>query len=185
MERERFKPFRLKEMLTMATSARDDLIAWLRDAHAMEEQAETMLTAQFERLEHYPELKARVGEHIEETKQQASLLKGCLDRLGEGHSVLKDAAGKLTAMAQGMGGVFASDEVVKGSLASYTFEHMEIASYRILITTAEYVGDQETTAVCRRILQEELAMAKWLEENIGAVTLQFLTRDESDAAAKR
>ena len=169
----------------MATSARDNLIAWLRDAHAMEEQAETMLNAQFERLEHYPDLKARIGKHIDETKQQASLLKECLDRLGEGNSAFKDAAGKLTAMAQGMGGMFATDEVVKGSLASYTFEHMEIASYRILIATAEYVGDEETASVCRRILDEELAMAKWLEENIGAVTLQFLTRDESDVAAKR
>ena len=126
-----------------------------------------MLNAQFQRLENDPDLKARVGKHIDETKQQAVLLKGCLDRLGEGNSALKDVAGKLTAMAQGMDGVFASDEVVKGSLASFTFEHMEIASYRILIATAEYVGDEETASVCRRILDEELAMAKWLEENIG------------------
>lgn len=163
----------------MATSARENLIAWLRDAHAMEEQAETMLSAQYERLENYPEVKARIGQHIEETKQHAMLIKGCLDRLGEGHSALKDVAGK------GMGGVFASDEVVKGTLAGYTFEHMEIASYRILLTTAEYVGDQETASVCQRILNEEMAMAQWLEENTGAVTLQFLTRDESDATAKR
>ena len=38
----------------MATSARDNLIAWLRDSHAKEEHAETMLNAQFERLENYP-----------------------------------------------------------------------------------------------------------------------------------
>lgn len=151
----------------------------------MEEQAETILNAQFERLENYPELKACIGKHIEETKQQAASLKGCLDRLGEGNSAFKDAAGKLTAMAQGMGGMFASDEVVKGSLASYTFEHMEIASYRILIATAEYLGDEETATVCRHILDEELAMAKWLEDNVAAVTLQFLTRDEADMTAKR
>ena len=169
----------------MATSARDNLIAWLRDAHAMEEQAETMLRSQHGRLENYPELKARVGQHLEETKQHAVLLKGCLDRLAGGTSTIKDVSGKLTALAQGLGGVFASDEVVKGSLASYTFEHMEIASYRILIATAESLGDAETVAVCRRILDEEVAMAKWLEDNIGAVTLQFLSRDESDMEAKR
>ena len=39
----------------MAT-ARENLLDWLRDAHAMEQQAETMLNAQVERLEHYPEL---------------------------------------------------------------------------------------------------------------------------------
>jgi ferritin-like metal-binding protein YciE len=169
----------------MATNARDNLIAWLRDAHAMEQQAATMLNAQYERLENYPELKARIGQHIEETKQQAMLLQGCLDRLSGGTSTMKDVAGKLTAMAQGLGGMFASDEVVKGSLASYTFEHMEIASYRILIATADYVGDMETVNVCQRILDEEIAMAKWLEDNVGAVTLQFLTRDEGDDPAKR
>lgn len=169
----------------MATSARDNLIAWLRDAHAMEQQAVTMLNAQYERLENYPELKARIGQHLEETKQQASLLEACLDRLAGGSSTMKDIAGKVTAMAQGLGGIFASDEVVKGAMASYTFEHMEIASYRILIAAAEYVGDTETVAVCERILDEELAMAEWLKDNLGALTLQFLTLDESDAEAKR
>ncbi|MBZ9985459.1 MULTISPECIES: DUF892 family protein, partial [unclassified Mesorhizobium] len=38
------------------TQSRDWLIQWLRDAHAMEEQAETMLSGQLSRLESYPEL---------------------------------------------------------------------------------------------------------------------------------
>lgn len=169
----------------MSTSARDNLIAWLRDAHAMEQQAETMLKAQYERIETYAALKERIGLHIKETKQQAVLLQGCLDRLGEGSSTMKDAAGKLTATAQGLTGVFVSDEVVKGSLAGYTFEHMEIASYRILVAAADYIGDRETADVCQRILDEEIAMAKWLEDNIGSVTREFLRRDEGDETAKR
>lgn len=52
----------------MTTAANDHLNDWLRDAHAMEKQAETMLTAQAERLEHYPELRARIVQHIEETR---------------------------------------------------------------------------------------------------------------------
>ncbi|MBB5536369.1 ferritin-like metal-binding protein YciE [Rhizobium giardinii] len=175
-----FSPLPTKGVTAMSTSARDNLIVWLRDAHAMEQQAETMLNAQYERIETYTALKERIGRHIEETKQQAILLQGCLDRLGEGSSTRKDVAGKLTAMAQGLGGLFASDEVVKGSLAGYTFEHMEIASYRILVAAADYVGDRETVSVCQPILDEEIAMAKWLEDNIGSVTQEFLRRDERD-----
>lgn len=52
----------------------DNLLDWLRDAHAMEQQAEKMLTAQSERLEHYPELKARIVQHIDETRGQRELL---------------------------------------------------------------------------------------------------------------
>ena len=36
------------------------LIEWLRDAHAMEAQAESMLSKQASRIQHYPELKARI-----------------------------------------------------------------------------------------------------------------------------
>ena len=41
-------------------NARDRLIQWARDAHAMEARAETMLGMTASRLEHYPELKARI-----------------------------------------------------------------------------------------------------------------------------
>ncbi|MFN7009165.1 MAG: ferritin-like domain-containing protein [Allorhizobium sp.] len=167
------------------TDARTNLISWLRDAHAMEEQAETMLKAQFERIENYPELKARIGQHLEETRGQAEALRACLERMGESSSSLKDAAGKLAAMAQGMGGMFTSDEVVKGSMASYTFEHMEIASYRVLIAAAETVGDIDTADMCRGILEQEIAMADWLADNLPAVTRQFLLRDDTDLTAKR
>jgi ferritin-like metal-binding protein YciE len=128
---------------------------------------------------------ARIGQHIEETKQHAKLIQGCLDRLGNSQSMMKDMAGKLSAMTQGLGGIFAADEVMKGALAGYTFEHMEIASYRILIATAEYIGDTDTVTACKRIFAEELAMAKWLEDNVGSVTQEFLRRDESDLAATR
>lgn len=39
------------------------LMQWLRDAHAAEEQAETMLTGMADRLENYPKLKARIKKH--------------------------------------------------------------------------------------------------------------------------
>ena len=42
----------------MAVS-RDNLTAWLRDAYAMENQAIEILEKQANRLEHYPELRAK------------------------------------------------------------------------------------------------------------------------------
>jgi ferritin-like metal-binding protein YciE len=50
------------------SESRKWLIQWLRDAHAMEEQAETMLNGQLSRLESYPDLKERIRQHIQETK---------------------------------------------------------------------------------------------------------------------
>src|SRR3546814_1344269 len=71
------------------------LIEWLRDAHAMEAQAETMLNKQASRIEHYPELKARIEQHITETQNQAKLIEGCLQRYDKSYSGLKDLGGKM------------------------------------------------------------------------------------------
>lgn len=160
-------------------SAKERLVQWLRDAHAMEEQSEQTLTRFAGRIENYPDLKAQIERHIEETRNQAKQLHTCLDRQGVGASAMKDAAGKIMAFAQGMSGFFVGDEIVKGSLACYTFEHMEIASYRILVGTAEAVGDMETKAVCEAILAEEIAMAAWLDQNLATITKMYLAREEA------
>lgn len=163
----------------MSTKAQENLLDWLRDAHAMEEQAEQMLTKTADRLENYPDLKARIQQHIKETQRQSELVRSCIERLGGDTSAVKDVAGKMMAMMQGMSGMFVSDEVVKASMASYAFEHMEIASYRALIAAAEVCGDTETKRVCEQILVEEEAMAQWLADRLPDTVRKFLMRDEA------
>lgn len=159
---------------------------WLRDAHAMEQQAEQMLDAQARRIENYPDLKLRIEKHIEETRSQKQRLEACLEARGVSPSGMKDMAGQFTAIMQSVGGIFAGDEVVKGVLASYSFEHMEIASYRILASAAQNAGDAETARVCEEICREEEAMASWLFEHIPAITQEYLTREVvSPQEAKR
>ncbi len=164
---------------------RTNFLAWLRDAHAMEQQAITMLNAQANRLEHYPMLRARIAEHADETENQALQLQGLLDRYDTSTSMMKDAAGKFTAGAQAFGGMFAGDEVVKGAQMGYVFEHLEIASYTILIAAARELGDGEAVAVLDSILQEEEAMADWLLANLPDVTGAYLSRDEAGMPAQR
>ena len=159
------------------TDAREHLLDWLRDAHAMEQQAAQMLKAQAGRLETYPALKARIEAHLEETLGQQALLEACITRLGSSPSVVKDTMGKVAAMGQAIGGMVASDEIVKGSMASYVFEHMEIASYTALIAASREAGDAETQRVCEQILAQEEAMAQWVKENLPEVTRTFMARD--------
>ncbi|WP_017529071.1 ferritin-like domain-containing protein [Pseudomonas fluorescens] len=169
----------------MATP-QENLLDWLRDAHAMEQQAEKMLKAQSERLEHYPRLKARIDQHIEETLDQQSLIDECLTRLGGSSSTLKDIGGKLMAFGQAVGGSLMSDEVIKGAMAGYVFENMEIASYTVLIAAAQEAGDAETKAACEKILPQEVAMADWLREHLPELTQAFLQRSAApDEEAKR
>ena len=161
------------------TDARDHLIDWLRDAHAMEQQAEQMLSAQKSRLENYPKLRTRIEKHIEETQGQKALLERTLTRLGSEPSTLKDIGGKLMAFGQAVGGMTVSDEVVKGAMAGYVFENVEIAAYTVLIAAAKAAGDVETQMACEEILPQEIAMADWLKEHLPELTQAFLDRAET------
>ena len=158
------------------TDPKENLLDWLRDAHAMEQQAEQMLRAQSGRLEHYPELKARIDQHLDETLGQQRLVARCIERLGGSTSTIKDLAAKVMAFGQAAGGMAMSDEVVKGSISSYVFENLEIASYTSLIAAAEQVGDIETMTACEQILPQEVAMAQWLLDHIPKVTQTYLLR---------
>ncbi|MGE4336543.1 MAG: ferritin-like domain-containing protein [Pigmentiphaga sp.] len=168
-----------------AERMKDHLLDWLRDAHAMEEQAETMLSATAERLENYPALKQRIEQHIIETQGQGRRVAACIERLGGDTSAFKDAGGKLMATAQGFSGMFASDEVVKGAIFSYAFENLEIASYKSLIAAALQMGDQQTARACEDNLEEEIAMAEWLHGHIEQLTVQFLAKAQAGEPAKR
>jgi ferritin-like metal-binding protein YciE len=161
----------------MDTSRIDqELNQWLRDAHAMEAQAEQMLAAQAGRIKNYPELAAGIERHLEETRSQKARLERCLERRGTSSSGLKDTAMKLTAMMQGLSGSTASDEVAKGAMASYTFEHFEISAYRMLVAAAELAGDSETARVCEDICREEEAMAAQLEALLPRIATTYLER---------
>lgn len=167
-------------------NAEKRLVEWLRDAHAMEQQAEKMMRTQAGRIENYPEVVQQLEKHIEQTVSQAKRVESCLARYDQGSSSLKDAAGKMTGLGQTLSGIFTGDEVVKGCLAWTTFEHFEIGSYRMLIVAADEVGDHETKRTCEEILKEEEAMAAWLEQNSPSIVHQYLQREQaSGASAKR
>nr|WP_314539473.1 DUF892 family protein [uncultured Massilia sp.] len=169
----------------MTTTADENLNDWLRDAHAMEQQAEKMLKAQAERLEHYPALRERIVQHIEETRWQQGQLDEILGRRNISNSVVKDLGGKLMAMGQAIGGMTASDEVVKGAMAGYVFENIEIATYTTLIVAAQAVGDTATQAACEQIIVQEKAMAAWLLEHMPEVTQAFLARSATPGATAK
>jgi len=164
---------------------RDHYLAWLRDAHAMEEQAQTMMRGMLSRLENYPALSARIERHIAETERQAAALSTLLETRSSGTSMMKDTMGRIAASGQAFGGLFASDEVVKGGMASYAFEHMEIAAYKVLIATATALNDTPAIAVFEEILAQEQDMADWLYDHLDETTRIFLARDEADVTARR
>jgi ferritin-like metal-binding protein YciE len=152
----------------------DQIIAWLRDAHAMETSLEQILTRHAAAAAEHPEVQARLQQHREETRQHAEVVEECLQSLGSSPSLAKSAAGGFMGALQGMAtGVF-RDEVVKNALADYGLEHLEIACYSSLIAAADEAGLAHIARSCSEILRSETEMAHWLEDQIPVLTRAFL-----------
>ena len=169
----------------MATSKRDTLIVGLRNAYGLEGQALSTMENVHSRLEHYPEFKAGVAQHIEETRRQQQMVEQCLSRFGEEPSTLKEAAMKLAGNLQAMIHGATSDEVLKNLFALYAFEHFEIASYKSLIAMAEDCGETEVAQTCREILGQEQRTAQKLEGLIEPITRAYMQREAADMASSR
>src|SRR4051812_25999739 len=114
-------------------TARDLFITGVRNAHAMERQAEEMLERQVDRMTDYPDLLTRLREHLRETKEQQKRLESILEEVDSSPSTVKDLALSLGANIAAMGHAMAGDEVLKNTFANSALESYEIAAYKSLI----------------------------------------------------
>ncbi len=160
------------------TTARAQLLDWLRNAHAMEVQSEEMLKTHIRRLHHYPRLRDRIVGHLAETCEQQARLESCLREMGGEPSGLREFSARFLALGHGLLQVASGDEVVKSLVLTYSFESMEAVVYRTLATAAEVAGQPEVGGVCEEILRQEEAMAEWLHEHLPDVVRQYLVRLE-------
>jgi ferritin-like metal-binding protein YciE len=133
---------------------REQLRKYLADAHAIEEQAITLLE-RGPKLAGSPSLANIYAEHLDETRDHAEAIEARLDALGGDPSTLKDAALRLGAL--NWGAFFQGHPDTPGKLACFAraFEHLEIGGYEQLRRVAERAGDDETVRVVERILTQE------------------------------
>ncbi len=146
----------------------------IRNLHALEQTAIELTERQVERLEHYPEMKARLSSHHTESQEQSRRLEAIMSR----HQISPDAL-KTTA-ASVMGNVAAAlhvaprDEILKNTFANYAFEHQEIAAYTSLIAMAEQIGDTASMPSLKQSLAEEQAMADFIRGQIVPTTTRYM-----------
>jgi ferritin-like metal-binding protein YciE len=143
-------------------SASEQLVKYLTDAHAIEEQALAQLRAAPD-IAGDPELSRIFAEHLIETEEQERIIRARLDAHGASPSKLKD-----TVMAAGGKGfvLFArSQPDTPGKLAAHaiSYENLEAAAYELLSRVADIAGDRDTAEAARLIRAQELAMSDRLQ----------------------
>jgi ferritin-like metal-binding protein YciE len=155
----------------------------LRNLHALEMSALELTQRQVERLENYPEMKARLAQHHGESEAQARRLEAIMERHGIAPSAAKNTVSSVVGNVAAALHTPASDEILKNTFANFAFEHQEIAAYTSLIAIAEAVGDSASVLVLKQSLAEEQTMADFIEHNIVPTTERFLELMMSGALA--
>jgi ferritin-like metal-binding protein YciE len=142
-----------------AEATREELVKYLRDAHALEAQAIQLLEAgpAIAELEPLAEL---FREHLEESREHQRLVAERLEALGSGPGRFQPAAMRVSAL--NLGGFFKAqpDSPVKLAGFAYAFEALETGAYELLTRTARRAGDEETAAMAERIRGEEQRTAE-------------------------
>jgi len=140
------------------------LLAYLRDVHALEGQAEKLLEASVERAgdEH---LEVAFREHLDETQHHRELIEVLLEERGARPSLVKETMLKLGGL--NLSAFFGAqpDSTTKLAGFAFAFEHLEIAAYELLKRVAARAGDEEVVARAEEILAEERRAAERLAES--------------------
>jgi ferritin-like metal-binding protein YciE len=157
----------------MADRAAEQLTNYLSDAHSIETQALAQLRTAPD-VAGDPALAEAFSAHLRETEDHERLMSERLEARGGSPSAVKEAV-----MSLGGKGfiVFArSQPDTPGKLVAhaYSYEHLEIACYELLIRVAERAGDEETAAAGRRILAQEEGMSERLERLFDAAVAASL-----------
>jgi ferritin-like metal-binding protein YciE len=139
----------------------EQLVKYLADAHSIEEQALQQLRGAHDAARD-PDLAEIFRRHLIETERHASAMRDRLEAHGERWTILKDllmrvggAGFLLFARAQ-------PDTPGKLVAHAYSYEHLELASYELLIRVAERAADAETVEAAQRIRDQERAMGERL-----------------------
>jgi ferritin-like metal-binding protein YciE len=151
-----------------ADNIQQQLDKYLADAHSIEEQA----LAQLRKAPNFaanPQFAQTLSDHLTETERHEELIRRRLDERGAGQSRFKDLIMAATGVGFALFAKLQPDSPGKLAAHAYSYEHLEVASYELLIRVAERARDAETAAIARTIRDEEQRAGERIAESFDAV----------------
>ncbi len=157
--------------------SRDKLVAYIQDAYAMEKAGVEPLERHADQAKGVPVIEAKVWEHLDQTRRHQARMEERLRAHGAQPSAVKGALGALAGAATGAVSGARPDPIAMNTRDEYVNEHLEIASYAMLMATARAFGDEETVNAAALNAQDEVAMQGWLAKHVAEVGLLALQQD--------
>jgi ferritin-like metal-binding protein YciE len=132
----------------------EQLVRYLTDAHAIEEQSLGLLR-RARRSSGRADLREIYEQPLSRAEAHRGLLADRLEAHGARSSALKDAAMRLGAFNWGL--IFQAQPDTPGRATAFAFAltHLKIAGYELLKRVAARAGDEATVAMTEQVLAEE------------------------------
>jgi ferritin-like metal-binding protein YciE len=146
------------------TDLEAQLVKHIDEAHALEQTVERMLDSMIQTTDD-PEVLDRLEHHRLETQQHADTMRMRLEAHDAQPSVMRQAAGLLEALMKMPLDLVRGEKAGRNARDAYAAEHLEIASYELLRRVAQRAGDEETAKACTEIIEQERAMATFIDAN--------------------
>ena len=166
----------------MANTLDEQLTKYLTDAHSIETQALAQLRTA-PKIAEDPAVADAFARHLEETEEQERLVSERLEARGGSPNAVKEAVMRLGGKGFILFARSQPDTTGKLVAHAYSYEHLELASYELLMRVAQRAGDEETVAMAGRIRDEEAEMGRRLEDLFDAAvdaSLREHARDDLD-----
>jgi ferritin-like metal-binding protein YciE len=155
----------------------EQLVKYLTDAHAIEEQSLGVLR-RARRTCAQADLREIYGQQLARAEAHRELLEARLQAHGAKSSALKDAAMRLGSFNWGL--IFQAQPDTPGKATTFAFAltHLKIAGYELLKRVAARAGDEATVAMTEHVLAEERDGASRLSASFDtAVEASFAARE--------
>ena len=147
----------------MATLS-DQLVKYLTDAHSIEEQAYVQMRIA-PRIARDPQLGDVFRQHQAETAEHERRMRARLEANDAAPSKVKDVVMQAGGVGFALFAMSQPDTPGKLTAHAYSYEHLELASYELLVRVAARAGDEETADAARAIREQERAMAQRLADH--------------------
>jgi len=157
----------------------EQLTKYLTDVHSIEVQALAQMKAA-PGIAGDERLAAVFREHLDETREQERLVEQALEARGADSSTLKDIAGRVGGWAMIAFARLNPDTPGKLTAHAFSYEHMEVAAYELLVRAAERAGEERVVDLARGICAQERAMAARLAANFDVAVEASLRAKDTD-----
>ena len=161
------------------TTLNEQLVKYLADAHSIEEQALQQLKGA-PKASGDSRLADIFRDHLTETEGHERAMRRRLEAHGEGANQLKDLLMKVGGAGFLLFARSQPDTPGKLVAHAYSYEHLELAAYELLIRVAERAGDRETVEEAQRIRDEEQRMGERLAASFDLAVEASLRELEPD-----